>query len=91
MGNYSVSTEEISEVQVLQTLPSDLRRRFGTAAETLLEGSYASEEIGTARVNLDPRRGPYLLIRTYGGDTYLFGTRDGSQVEEIASALKKQD
>lgn len=91
MGNYSVNTEEISEVQVLQTLPSDLRRRFGTAAETLLEGSYASEEIGTARVNLDPRQGPYLLIRTDGGDTYLFGTRDGSQVEEIASALKKQD
>ena len=76
---------------MLEELPSDLRRRFGTAAETLLEGSYASEEIGTARVNLDPRQGPYLLIRTADGEVYLFGTRDGSQVREIASALKNQD
>ena len=91
MGNYSVSREDISEVRVLEELPSDLRRRFGTATDTLLEGSYASEEIGTARLNLDPRQGPFLLIRTADGDVYLFGTRDGSQVKEVASALKNQD
>lgn len=83
MGSYTVPMTEIDRVELLEELPSDLRRVMGTGTDTLLEGSFASDEIGNVKVNLDPRTGPYLLIRTADGKNYLFGSRTGSQTREI--------
>ena len=73
---------DIQEMKVLEELPSNMRRSFGTGTETLLQGRFSSDEYESMEVNLDPRQGPYLLITTES-KTYLFGTRDGSSVREI--------
>ena len=85
MGSYKIDLDDIQEMKVLEELPSNMRRSFGTGTETLLQGRFACDEYESMDVNLDPRQGPYLLITTEG-KTYLFGTRDGSSVREIYDA-----
>ncbi|MBE6129832.1 MAG: hypothetical protein E7185_11235 [Erysipelotrichaceae bacterium] len=85
MGSYRIDLDDVQEIKVLEELPSNMRRSFGTGTETLLQGRFSADGYGSMEVNLDPRQGPYLLITTEG-KTYLFGTRDGSAVREIYDA-----
>ncbi len=84
---YTVAVEDIDEITLLETLPDNLRRIVGTGTDTLLKGSFTSEQTGKATVLLDPTTGPFLLIRTGGGDCYLFGTRDPAETEALFAAI----
>ena len=88
MTHYEFSKESIQEVTLLEELPQDLRRRFGTAMDTYLEGDFVSDEYGRMKLLLDPTVSPWLLIRT-DEKLYLFGTREGQLTRDLYVTLSE--
>jgi len=86
-GSYTIPLDHIADVQLLEELPSGLRRVMGTGMDTLLKGDFSSELTGRVKVLLDPTVGPYLLIRTTDGTCYLLGTRDASATSALYAQL----
>lgn len=79
---YAVQLDEIGEIELLAELPS-MTRTMGTAMESVLKGRYRSGELGNLNACLDPRTGPYLLIRTVDGTLYLFGDSQEGKIQTI--------
>lgn len=70
---YEVPLKDIDQVEMLSELPGGLRRVVGTGMDTVQKGRYASDQFDSLTLCLDPRTGPWLLIVTQEGETYLFG------------------
>lgn len=86
-STYTVLLDEIEEIELLTERPA-MTRTAGTAMESVLKGTYKASELGKITVCLDPRTGPYLLIRTEN-TLYLFGSGQGTETEEIYHLLKQ--
>lgn len=82
-SEYSVKLTDIESTELLTQLPP-IRRLSGTAMESAETGSWSSDEWGRFTCCIDPRVGPWLLIKTKNGSTYLFGS---SAVGVAADAL----
>lgn len=84
---YEIPLADIRETVLLEELP-DIRRVAGTAMDTVDKGRWRSDEYGTLTVCLDPRTGPWLLVRA-GETTWLVGSGDGGagQVYTALTAL----
>ena len=87
MTHYKVVLEDIRETELLEKLPDDLQRRWGTGMDTLLEGKFRSGMTGDVTVLLDPGKGPFILIRTED-KTYLFGVREQGEAEKIYEQIR---
>lgn len=72
---YEIPLDEIRSVELLEELPA-IQRMWGTGMDSVQKGSYGSQW-GALTVCLDPRTGPYLLIRMQNGTRYLVGSTDG--------------
>lgn len=86
-GEWSVTLEDIAEIQVLPERPK-LRRVAGTGMENALTGQFSTEDWGRVTVCIDPRTGPWLLVTAEDGTLYLFGASQADAVEEIAAKLQ---
>lgn len=86
-GEWSVTLEDIAEIQVLPERPK-LRRVAGTGMESALTGQFSAEDWGRVTVCIDPRTGPWLLVTAEDGTLYLFGASQADAVEEIAAKLQ---
>jgi uncharacterized membrane protein len=86
-GEWSVTLEDIAEIQVLPERPK-LRRVAGTGMENALTGQFSAEDWGRVTVCIDPRTGPWLLVTAEDGTLYLFGASQADAVEEIAAKLQ---
>lgn len=86
-SEYSVPYDEIAEVRLLEKLPDNFVRTFGTGMENLLKGDFSSREIGRMKVCLDPNYSPFILISTIDDRHYLFGTRDIELTRQIYEQL----
>lgn len=84
---YTVELEDITGVELLETLPENMIRTNGTGMENLLKGRFKSAGIGSMKVCLDPNCPPFLLIAAEDGQHYLFGSRDEGLAEEIFEKL----
>ena len=82
---YTIETEDIEEITVLDTLPEGMVRIMGTGMDTLLKGDFSCTEYGKMKVLLDPTQGPFVLIRTKEGRLYLLGTRDNKMTQSLSS------
>ena len=76
--HLSIDKESIEEVTLLEKLPDQLVRRFGTASDKFLEGSFSSKDYGALQVLLDPTTAPYILIKNKEG-TWLINSREPDQ------------
>lgn len=85
---YSVEMDEIDEAVLLDKLPANLRRKWGTGMENYLEGKFSSDDTGAVTVLLDPTQAPFILIRTEAGEYYLFGTRNPGETSLQFEKLK---
>ncbi len=85
---YTIQTDDIMAVELLEKLPDNLQRRAGTGMDTYLEGSFYSPSTDYVTVMLDPTVSPYILITT-DSKTYLFGSRDPEKTEMMYNLLKK--
>ena len=90
-SEYEIALDEIREVQLLDELPDGLRRVMGTGMDTVLKGRFTSEKWGSLELCLDPRTGPWLLVTTAGGATYLLGSGTAGAAEELFTALDVKD
>ena len=88
MTKYIVDLSEITEVELLETLPKNMSRIYGSAMDTMLKGDFTSSETGKIKVILDPTAGPFLLIRTESGRGYLLGTRDAAATRSLYDTLR---
>ena len=73
---YQIPLEDIEEAELLTELPA-IRRVAGTAMDTVDKGRWRCDEYGTLTVCLDPRTGPWLLVKTEE-TTWLVGAGDGT-------------
>ena len=87
---YTVPYEEIADVQLLEELPKNMVRTFGTGMENLLKGDFNASGIGSMKVCLDPNYAPFILITTDRGQNYLFGCRDGELTKQVYEQLENQ-
>lgn len=83
MKTYTVERDAVEEAVLLEKLPANLKRKWGTGTDTYLEGKFYSDDTGAVNVMLDPTEGPYILLRLEDGTYYLFGTRDGSSTADL--------
>ena len=85
-GEWSVTLEDIAEIQVLPERPK-LRRVAGTGMENALTGQFSAEDWGRGTGCIDPRTGPWLLVTAEDGTLYLFGASEEGAAAEIAEAI----
>lgn len=86
-SRYTVPLAEIESAELLEELPP-IRRSAGTALSTAKTGAWTSEEWGRFTCCIDPRQGPWLLLRTVDGQLYLFGCSDPGGTEQAAARLE---
>ena len=84
---YVIELDDVASVQLLEELPENLVRNFGTGMPNLLKGDFAASEIGRLKVCLDPTVPPFLLIETNEGKVYLLGSREDGAAEAIYEVL----
>ena len=82
---YEIPTNEVESAELLDTLPA-LRRVMGTSLENAWTGTWSARELGRLSCCLDPRSGPWLLVRKTDGRLLLLG--GGAETAEIAAALR---
>lgn len=70
---YEIDLDDIAEAELLDAMPSGLRRVAGTGMDTVQKGRYRSDEWSSLTLCLDPRTGPWLLVITTGSEVCLFG------------------
>lgn len=87
-SEYSVPYEEITEVKLLEELPENMIRTFGTAMENLLKGNFSAKGIAKMKVCLDPNHSPFILIKTESNQYYLFGSRDDELTNKTYQQLE---
>ena len=85
-GRWSVGLADIAEAEVVDTLPR-MTRTAGTGLETACTGQFSSSEWGRVTLCIDPRTGPWLLVKSESGNLFLFGSSEAGAVEEIAAEL----
>lgn len=84
---YTIETDDIEEMTILDTLPEGMVRIMGTGMDTLLKGDFSCPAYGKMKVLLDPSQGPFVLIRTKEGKLYLLGTRDRQWTRSLSSLM----
>ena len=82
LTSYEIDMDDVVSIELIDQLPQ-MTRTLGGAAETFLEGDFSSERYGTLKVCLDPEAGPWLLVRTGDGRTYLLGASDATQTKAV--------
>lgn len=87
-SEYTVAFEEIEKAELLEKLPDNMIRTYGTGMENLLRGNFSAEGIGEMKVCLDPNHAPFILITTHGNKHYLFGSRDAGLTNQIYDQLE---
>lgn len=85
-GHWAVALDDIDRVERLDTLPR-LSRTAGTGLDSALTGTFQNSELGRLTCCLDPRTGPWLLVRTKDGQLFLFGSWERGEAETIFDAL----
>lgn len=85
-SRWAVDLADIESAEVLEDLPP-IRRSVGTAMSTACTGTWRCDEWGTFTCCIDPRTGPWLLLRTVDGEVFLFGGGDSGAVETAAALL----
>lgn len=85
-GEWSVALEDIAEVHILEERPQ-LRRVAGTGMESALTGQFNADSWGRVTCCIDPRTGPWLLVRQRDGQLFLFGSSEAGAAEAAAARL----
>lgn len=87
-GHWTVALEDIESVERLEELPR-LFRVAGTGMNSALTGTFRSDEWGRLTCCLDPRSGPWLLVRKADDSIYLFGSSSQEEAERVLALLGK--
>ena len=84
---WPMSVVRISSKEVIETLPR-LSRIMGTGMETACTGQFSSSQWGRVTLCIDPRVGPWLLVKQNDGELFLFGASEEGRTAETAAKLR---
>jgi len=82
---YTIDLDTITDVQVLETLPT-ASRTWGTGLPNLLKGSFVVDGYGSCTLCLDPTDPPFLLIDTTH-ETYILDSALAEALYDTLSTL----
>ncbi len=85
--HWSVALADVAEIEVIETLPR-LSRIMGTGMETACTGQFSSSQWGRVTLCIDPRVGPWLLVKQNDGELFLFGASEEGRTAETATKLR---
>ena len=85
--DYVLPLEDIESAEVIDALPKNMVRTWGTGMDSLLKGRF-STEWGDAILCLDPRSGPWLKVAMADGTLYLLGGGESDAVDIIQEIEK---
>ncbi|MBR4445054.1 MAG: hypothetical protein IKS37_04090 [Solobacterium sp.] len=88
MTHYTIEREDIASAELREQLPERLARRFGTAMDHYLEGTFSDTE-GAVKLLCDPYCPPYLYIVTKDGKRYLLASRVSEETIQAEQLLKE--
>ena len=88
MSHYTVNTDEITGVELLDALPEKMTRRWGTGMEHYIQGNFGSDR-GSLNVMCDPACAPYIYLETSNGKKYLFASREPAETEAVFRILSE--
>lgn len=77
---------DIESAELLTERPAS-SRVAGTAMESVSKGRYKNDEWGRFACCIDPRTGPWLLLRTTDGEIWLFNATDSAATEAAYQAI----
>jgi hypothetical protein len=83
---YTIHLSELESVELIEEMPF-ATRTAGTAFDNLYKGRWSVRGYGAARLNLQPKNPPILVIVTAGGETYLLNDADADVTREVYTAL----
>lgn len=84
---YQVPLSDIESAELLTERPA-ASRVAGTAMESVSKGWYKNDEWGRFTCCIDPRTGPWLLLRTTDGEIWLFNAADSAATEAAYAAVE---
>lgn len=85
---YRIGKDEIKSVSLLSERP-DMKRRSGTAMQTVEKGDYYSnDDRKELSVCLDPSRAPFLMVETKEGALYLLGSHEEGETAQVFHLLQ---
>ena len=88
-SRYEVPMEQITEIELADSLPAGMWRVVGTAGQHLIKGRFSASGFPDLRVLADPTMPPYVILRTASGPDYLFGSRDPRQAIAVFTELSE--
>ncbi len=86
--DYVLPLEDIESAELIDALPKNMVRTWGTGMDSLLKGRF-STEWGDATLCLDPRSGPWLKVTMADGSLYLLGGGETSNIVDIIQEIEK--
>lgn len=84
-----MALSDIEQVELLTELPKNMTRNWGSGFDRQLSGRFSAPGYGAMELSLDPTKPPYLLVTLHDGTTYLIGSRDTTETEEIYRRLNR--
>ena len=86
---YEVPFADIESAELLTERPES-SRVAGTALESVSKGRYKNDQWGRFTCCIDPRTGPWLLLRTADGEIWLFNATDSAATEAVYAAVERE-
>ena len=83
---YQVDLSDVTEVRLLEELPRH-EKVIGTNMSVLEKGVFDVHGIGTCEFCLNPKKGPFLLLKTEK-KTYLFSDAEEGDTRKMYEAIK---
>lgn len=86
---YRVELSEISQVELMEELPS-MSKRVGTGMDTILKGSFLAEGFVSCQVCVRRQEPPFVKILTKDGMVYYLNDEDPEVTRRVFEELRKQ-
>lgn len=86
--DYVIPFAEITDVQLLETLPDDRIKRNGTGTDTIEKGKWVCNDYGLMYEFLNPENSQFLLVQT-ADRSYLIGGYNDEETFEIYKQVKE--
>ena len=78
-----ISISDIKEISIINEIPKINKKVNGFALGNVHTGIFQLDDFGICHLSLYSLNGPYLMIKTYNPDVYVFNYKDSSKVNSL--------
>lgn len=77
--------DDIESIKIINTLPK-YYKIIGSSMDNLLKGTFVAEGYGEVKLYLNPKKAPFILIKT-SENTYILGLNDSQKTLEVYDSI----